>query len=72
MGFSHGGVLRGVLLAYMFVMVAVEAMSIPVVVALAGLIAVEKVILRGTAWCARGVALGFVLLGFVVFTPRVS
>jgi predicted metal-binding membrane protein len=56
----------------MLVMLAVGAMSIPVMAALAGVIALEKVIMRGSVWLNRGVAFGFILLGIIVgFFPSV-
>jgi predicted metal-binding membrane protein len=66
MGLSHGKYCVGCCWAYMLVMLAVGAMSIPVMAALAGIIALEKVIVRGSVWLNRGVALGFVLLGVIV------
>ena len=50
----------------MLVMLAVGAMSIPVMAALAGLIAVEKVVVRGAVWFNRLVAVGFIALGVAV------
>jgi predicted metal-binding membrane protein len=66
MGFSHGKYCVGCCWAYMFVMLAVGAMSIPVMAVLAGLIALEKVIVKGSVWFTRGVAVGFILLGIAV------
>jgi predicted metal-binding membrane protein len=72
MGFSHGKYCVGCCWAYMIVMLAVGAMSIPVMAALAGVIALEKVIARGSIWFNRGVGLGFMLLGLTVgFFPSV-
>jgi predicted metal-binding membrane protein len=66
MGFSHGAFCVGCCWAYMLVMLAVGAMSLPVMAALAGLIAVEKVIVRGSAWFNRSVGFGLVGLGIIV------
>jgi predicted metal-binding membrane protein len=66
MGFSHGTFCVGCCWAYMVVMLAVGAMSIPVMAALAGVIALEKVIVRGSLWFNRIVALGFIALGILV------
>ena len=66
MGFSHGTFCVGCCWAYMMVMFAVGAMSIPIMAALAGVIALEKVIVRGSVWFNRTVAIGFVLLGILV------
>ncbi len=66
MGFSHGTYCVGCCWAYMLVMLAVGAMSIPVMAALAGVIALEKVILRGSVWFNRAVAFGFIVLGVLV------
>jgi predicted metal-binding membrane protein len=72
MGLSDGKYCVGCCWAYMLVMLAVGAMSIPVMAALAGVIALEKVIMRGSVWLNRGVGLGFVLLGVAVgFFPNV-
>jgi predicted metal-binding membrane protein len=72
MGLSHGKYCVGCCWAYMIVMLAVGAMSIPVMAALAGVIALEKVIVRGSVWLNRGVALGFILLGIIVgFYPSI-
>jgi predicted metal-binding membrane protein len=72
MGFSHGKYCVGCCWAYMLVMLAVGAMSIPVMAALAGVIALEKVIVRGSVWLNAGIALGFIALGIIVgFFPSV-
>jgi predicted metal-binding membrane protein len=72
MGFSHGSFCVGCCWAYMLVMLAVGAMSIPVMAALAGLIALEKVIVRGSAWFSRTVGFGLVSLGILVaFLPNI-
>ena len=47
----------------MLVMLAVAAMSLPFMAILAGVIALEKVILRGAAWFTRFIGVGFVVLG---------
>jgi predicted metal-binding membrane protein len=67
MGFSHGSYCVGCCWAYMLVMFAVGAMSIPVMAVLAGLIALEKVIVRGSSWFNRAIAVAFISLGVVVF-----
>jgi len=67
MGFTHGAYCVGCCWAYMLVMLAVGAMSIPVMAALAGLIALEKVIVRGAAWFNIAVAFSFIALGIIVF-----
>ena len=66
MGFSHGTFCVGCCWAYMLVMLAVGAMSIPVMLALTGVIALEKVIVRGSTWFNRGVGVGLALLGVLV------
>ncbi len=65
MGFVHWGYCVGCCWAYMLVMLAVAAMSLPVMIILAGAIAVEKIIARGSVWFNRGVA-GFLLALSVV------
>ncbi|MGI0081070.1 MAG: hypothetical protein ACRECH_15785 [Nitrososphaerales archaeon] len=56
----------------MLVMLAVGAMSISVMAALAGVIALEKVIVRGSVWFNRIIAIGFILLGILVgFLPTI-
>jgi len=70
MGFSHGTFCVGCCWAFMLVMLGVGAMSIPVMAALAGIIALEKVVVRGSVWFNRIV--GFALMTFgvlVVFIP---
>jgi predicted metal-binding membrane protein len=63
MGFRHGIYCVGCCWAYMLVMLTVGAMSIPVMAVLAGVIAIEKVIVRGAAWFNRLVAGSFIALG---------
>jgi predicted metal-binding membrane protein len=63
MGFRHGVYCVGCCWAYMLVMLAVGAMSIPVMAVLAGVIALEKVIVRGAAWFNRLIAGSFIALG---------
>ena len=63
MGFRHGVYCVGCCWAYMLVMLAVGAMSIPVMAVLAGVIALEKVIVRGAAWFNALVAGSFIGLG---------
>jgi predicted metal-binding membrane protein len=67
MGFSHGRYCVGCCWAYMLVMLAVAAMSLPFMAILAGVIAVEKVIVRGASWFTSLIGAGFVLLGVGVF-----
>jgi predicted metal-binding membrane protein len=66
MGISHGTYCVGCCWAYMLVMLAVAAMSIPFMAVLAGVIALEKVLVRGAAWFTRAVAGAFLLLGVAV------
>jgi len=66
MGFSHGKFCTVCCSAYMLVMLAVGAMSIPVMLALTGVIALEKVIIRGATWFNRIIAVAFILLGILV------
>jgi predicted metal-binding membrane protein len=63
MGFRHGIYCVGCCWAFMLVMLAVGAMSIPVMAVLAGVIALEKVIVRGAAWFNGLVAGSFIGLG---------
>jgi predicted metal-binding membrane protein len=67
MGISHGTYCVGCCWAYMLVMLAVAAMSIPFMAALAGVIAIEKVLVRGATWFTRAVAGAFLLLGIASF-----
>lgn len=72
MGFAHGAYCAGCCWAYMLVMLALGAMSIPVMAVLAGLVALEKAIIRGSAWFNRLVAVGFVSFGILVgFFPNI-
>ena len=50
----------------MLVMLAVGAMSIPVMAVLAGVIAVEKVVVRGIAWFNALIAGYIIALGVTV------
>ncbi len=63
MGFRHGIYCVGCCWAFMLVMLAVGAMSIPVMAVLAGVIALEKVIVRGAVWFNGLVAGSFIGLG---------
>jgi predicted metal-binding membrane protein len=63
MGFRHGIYCVGCCWAFMLVMLAVGAMSIPVMAGLAGVIALEKVVARGATWFNRLVAGSFIGLG---------
>ena len=67
MGLSHGKYCVGCCWAYMLVMLAVAAMSLPFMAILAGIIALEKVVIRGAAWFTRFIGVGFVLIGVGVF-----
>ncbi len=67
MGAVHGKYCVGCCWAYMLVMLAVAAMSLPIMIILAGLIAVEKVIAKGAVWFNRGVAGILMILGVLVF-----
>ena len=70
MGFSHGSYCVGCCWAYMLVMLAVGAMSIPVMAILSGIIALEKVVARGSVWFNRVVAIGFIAFGILLwFSP---
>lgn len=72
MGFSHGMFCVGCCWAYMLVMLAVGAMSIPIMLGLSGVIALEKVIIRGAVWFRRAVAIAFITLGILVaFFPAI-
>lgn len=66
MGLQHGVYCVACCWAFMLVMLAVGAMSIPVMAALAGVIALEKVILKGAVWFNRLVGLSFFALGIGV------
>lgn len=66
MGFSHGIYCVGCCVLYMLVMLVVGAMSIPVMALLAGLIAFEKVIVRGSAWFGRIIGFAFIFSGIAV------
>ena len=70
MGFSHGTFCVGCCWAFMLVMLGVGAMSIPVMAALAGVIALEKVVVKGSVWFNRGVGFALMVLGILVaFIP---
>jgi predicted metal-binding membrane protein len=63
MGLAHGEYCVGCCWAYMLVMFAVALMSLPFMVVLSVVIALEKMVLRGAVWLTRGIAAGLVLLG---------
>ena len=65
MGLTHGYYCVGCCWAFMFVMLGVGAMSIPVMAVLAGVIALEKMLARGAIWFNRLVGLGFISIGAV-------
>jgi len=67
MGIKHGTYCVGCCWAYMLVMLVVAAMSIPFMAVLAGVIAVEKVMVRGSTWFVRVIASAFLLLGIASF-----
>jgi predicted metal-binding membrane protein len=67
MGLSHGNYCVGCCWAYMLVMAAVAVMSLPFMLVLAAVIALEKVIIRGAVWFTRAVAAAFIILGVVSF-----
>jgi predicted metal-binding membrane protein len=67
MGFRHGVYCVGCCWAFMLVMLAVGAMSIPIMAALAAVIALEKVIVRGAVWFNLLIAGCFIGLGVLVF-----
>jgi len=72
MGFSHGTFCVGCCWAFMLVMLAVGAMSIPIMATLAGIIALEKVVVKGSVWFNRIVGLALVSFGILVaFIPSV-
>jgi len=66
MGFSHGSYCVGCCWMYMLVMLVVGAMSLPVMAVLAGVIALEKVIVRGSTWFGRIIGFGFIAAGVLV------
>jgi predicted metal-binding membrane protein len=66
MGLTHGYYCVGCCWAFMLVMLGVGAMSIPIMAALAGVIALEKVLVRGAVWFNRLVGIGFISLGILV------
>lgn len=72
MGLSHGKFCVGCCWAYMLVMLAVGAMSIPIMAVFAGVVALEKVVVKGSSWFTASVALALVFLGiFVAFVPGI-
>ncbi|MDV3292873.1 MAG: DUF2182 domain-containing protein [Nitrososphaerales archaeon] len=72
MGLSHGKYCVGCCWAYMLVMMAVVAMSIPFMAVMAGIIAFEKVAVRGAIWFSRVVAGALIAIGFaVIYWPEI-
>ena len=72
MGFGHGIFCVGCCWAFMLVMLAVGAMSIPIMAALAGVIALEKIVVKGSVWFNRIVGFALVSFGILVaFIPSV-
>ena len=67
MGFRHGVFCVGCCWAFMLVMLAVAAMSLPAMAILSGVIAVEKVVARGSVWYNRAVGVGFIVFGVAVW-----
>jgi len=67
MGLSHGKYCVACCWAYMLVMLAVAAMSLPFMAIVAGIIAAEKVVVRGASWFTKFIGVGFVLLGVGAF-----
>ncbi len=67
MGVTHESYCVGCCWAYMLVILAVAAMSIPFMAVLAAVIALEKVIIRGVAWFTRVIAGVFLVLGIGSF-----
>lgn len=65
MGFDHGVYCVGCCVLYMLVMLIVGAMSIPVMAILAGVIALEKVVAKGSEWFGRVVGFGFLVGGII-------
>ena len=67
MGIRHGVFCVGCCWAFMLVMFAVAAMSLPAMAILSGVIALEKVVARGSVWYKRAVGLGFIAFGVAVW-----
>lgn len=67
MGFTNGTYCVACCWAFMLVMLGVGLMSIPIMAILSGVIAVEKIVARGSAWFNRFVGLGFIALAVVIF-----
>jgi len=65
MGAEHGYYCVGCCYMYMFVMLAVAAMSILSMVILTVVVTLEKVVVKGAIWFTRLVAVGFVFAGLV-------
>ena len=65
MGAEHGYYCVGCCYMYMFVMLAVAAMSILSMAVLAVVVTLEKVIVKGAAWFTWLVAVGFMAAGLV-------
>ncbi len=63
MGISHGAYCVGCCWAYMLVMLAVAAMSLPFMAILAVVIIFEKAVIRGAVWYTRAIAGFFLALG---------
>jgi predicted metal-binding membrane protein len=72
MGLNHGYYCAGCCWLYMLVMLAVAAMSLPSMAILTGLIAFEKVVVKGRLWFTKAIATGFLLLGiYSIFYPTI-
>jgi predicted metal-binding membrane protein len=67
MGFSHGSFCVGCCWAFMLVILAVGAMSLPVMAILSGVIALEKVVAKGSVGFNRIVAVGFIFFGIAIW-----
>ncbi len=63
MGISHGAYCVGCCWAYMLVMLAVAAMSLPFMAILAVVIVFEKAVIRGAVWYTRAIAGFFLAIG---------
>ncbi len=71
MGFRHSVYCVGCCWAYMLVMLAVAAMSLPFMAIIAAIITLEKAIIRGAVWFNRLVAFFFIALSIaLVFFPN--
>jgi predicted metal-binding membrane protein len=67
MGFHHGVFCVGCCWAFMLVMLGVAAMSLPAMAILSGVIAVEKIVARGSVWYNRAIGAGFIVFGVAIW-----